>query len=155
MAFSITMRGHIGRTAVWPGSSSGLSAAMLDPHGRDQARQFGRCPQDGQRCGPLSQEPEDCDIYARHWRVSRVASPLPALEKDLGYQVQTRIIDSSPRVSQKRERIFLVGFRGPSGFRFDWLALPSGPPPVLGTILERRVDSKYSPTTHLWDYLKA
>lgn len=90
-----------------------------------------------------------------HDRGRTFATILRVLVEDLGYQVEARVIDSSPWVPQKRERIFLAGFRDPCGFRFDRLAFPAAPGPALGTILERRVDPKYTLSAHLWDYLKA
>ena len=76
------------------------------------------------------------------------------LEKELGYQVSTRVVNSSPWVPQKRERIFLVGFRDRTAFDFDDLAVPEGCAPVLGDILETGVDPKYTLTVHLWNYLQ-
>ena len=76
------------------------------------------------------------------------------LEKELGYQVSTRVVNSSPWVPQKRERIFLVGFRDRTAFDFDDLVVPEGCGPVLGDILETGVDPKYTLTVHLWNYLQ-
>lgn len=80
---------------------------------------------------------------------------MDVLEKELGYEVHTRIIHSGPWVPQKRERIFIVGFREKSRFDFSALAMPSGPAPVLGDILESDVPAKYTLTPLLWDYLQA
>lgn len=74
---------------------------------------------------------------------------------ELGYHVQYRVISSHPWVPQRRERIFIVGFRDPTSFDFDDLKAPSGRQPVLGDILEAEVPPKYTLTEHLWDYLKA
>lgn len=74
----------------------------------------------------------------------------------LGYDVQHRVISSQAFVPQKRERVFIVGLRGPHSFRFDAVRLP--PPvkwPSLGDILEEEVDEKYTLTDHLWNYLQA
>ena len=76
------------------------------------------------------------------------------LEDELGYHVDTRVVDSSSWVPQKRERIFMVGFTERTAFDFDELAMPSGPAPVLADILDTEVDSKYTLTRHLWNYLK-
>ncbi len=76
------------------------------------------------------------------------------LEDELGYSVSTRVIDSSPWVPQKRERIFIAGFRQETDFDFGELAVPEGPRPTLGSILEPKVDPKYTLTAHLWNYLK-
>lgn len=76
------------------------------------------------------------------------------LENDLGYNINTRIVDSSPWVPQKRERIFMVGFQEKTDFDFDELAIPRGKMPTLRAILDTDVDSKYTLTGHLWNYLK-
>ena len=74
---------------------------------------------------------------------------------ELGYHVQYRVISSHPWVPQRRERIFIVGFRDPTAFDFDDLEIPTGRQPVLGDILEDDVSEKYTLTEHLWNYLKA
>jgi DNA (cytosine-5)-methyltransferase 1 len=78
------------------------------------------------------------------------------LRNELGYHVQHRVISSEPWVPQKRERIFIVGFREPTLFNFDALELPKGDWPKLKTILQPpdEVDPKYTLTRHLWNYLK-
>ena len=76
------------------------------------------------------------------------------LQKDLGYFVSTRVIDSSPWVPQKRQRIFIVGFTRKTAFDFDELPVPNGRRPTLGAILDRDVPPKYTLTTHLWNYLQ-
>ena len=57
---------------------------------------------------------------------------------------------------QRRERVFIVGFREPTTFDLKALELPAGGP-KLGSILERHedVDPKYTLTPKLWDYLQA
>lgn len=83
---------------------------------------------------------------------------LNVLRNELGYHVQTRVISSAPWVPQKRERIFIVGFRERSGFDLKSLELPLAENgPKLGSILEPhdQVDSKYTLTPRLWDYLRA
>jgi DNA (cytosine-5)-methyltransferase 1 len=74
---------------------------------------------------------------------------------ELGYHVQYRVISSHPWVPQRRERIFIAGFRDPTHFDFDDLVIPSDHQPVLGDILEPEVSPKYTLTEHLWNYLKA
>ena len=79
------------------------------------------------------------------------------LRDDLGYEVHHRVVDSRPWVPQRRERVFIVGFRDPVGFSFDGFAPPdpeSGP--RLGAILlpEGEVDPRYTLTPHLWRYLR-
>lgn len=85
------------------------------------------------------------------------ATIMHVLREDLGYHVQTRVISSAPWVPQKRERIFIVGFREPSAFSLKDLTLPSAENgPKLGSILEphETVDPKYTLTPRLWDYLQ-
>jgi DNA (cytosine-5)-methyltransferase 1 len=77
------------------------------------------------------------------------------LRNDLGYHVQSRVISSEPWVPQKRQRIFIVGFREETEFDFGAIkAPPAERGPKLGTILEPNVDPKYTLTAHLWKYLQ-
>ncbi len=95
------------------------------------------------------------------------------LEEELGYRIQTRIIDAKGFVPQHRERIFIVGFRDRNSFDFGSLELPSAKDgPRLGEILHpedgseteeppytegrrARVSTRYTLTEHLWSYLQA
>lgn len=96
---------------------------------------------------------------------------MKTLTEDLGYNVQTRIIDARHWVPQHRERIFIVGFRDDVGFSFDDLLTPeSANGPRLSSILhpedgsegidERFLDAKgkvlsrYTLSDHLWGYLQ-
>jgi DNA (cytosine-5)-methyltransferase 1 len=83
------------------------------------------------------------------------ATILNVLRNELGYHVQTRVISSEPWVPQKRERIFIVGFREKTRFDLNALKLPTGGP-KLGSILEPHdeVDPKYTLTERLWEYLQ-
>ena len=81
------------------------------------------------------------------------------LTRDLGYKIQTRIISSAPFVPQKRQRIFIVGFREDAGFsfeNFDAFVPPEEAWPTLGDILQshNEVDAKYTLTPKLWNYLQ-
>lgn len=94
------------------------------------------------------------------------------LENDLGYTIDFRVIDGRSWVPQHRERIFIVGLREDSGFRFDKMALPDkATAPKLGSILHPedgneapdqrfvidnvgKVNPKYTLTNHLWTYLQ-
>ena len=79
------------------------------------------------------------------------------LRNELGYHVQSRVISSAPWVPQKRQRVFIVGFRDPTDFDLHSLSLPSAESgPRLGSILDRHedVDAKYTLTPKLWDYLQ-
>ena len=80
---------------------------------------------------------------------------LNVLRNDLGYHVQTRVISSEPWVPQKRERIFIVGFREKTAFDLQAMKLPMSKP-KLGSILlpHDEVDPKYTLTERLWEYLQ-
>lgn len=90
--------------------------------------------------------------------------------RELGYQVYDKVINSQPWVPQKRERIFLVGFKANVAFSFDEMARPAAGP-TLRSILHspeeapeprftRRFRGKtvvlerYTLSDHLWDYLQ-
>lgn len=87
------------------------------------------------------------------------ATILNVLTNELGYKkVQARVISSEPWVPQKRERIFIVGFREDTDFDLDTLELPAkSSGPKLGSILQPHdeVDPKYTLTPRLWEYLQA
>ena len=97
---------------------------------------------------------ENVKNLERHDGGQTFATIMHVLESELGYSVKTRVVDSSPWVPQKRERIFMVGFREPTAFDFDELAIPTGRAPTLRTVLDTEVNSKYTLTKHLWNYLQ-
>lgn len=93
------------------------------------------------------------------------------LSEELGYRVQTRVIDAAHFVPQHRERIIIVGFSGASDFSFSDLRLPPvSDGPRLGAILhpedgseepelpytdeDGKVSSRYTLTLALWTYLQ-
>ncbi|HEV2556961.1 MAG TPA: DNA (cytosine-5-)-methyltransferase [Bosea sp. (in: a-proteobacteria)] len=85
------------------------------------------------------------------------ATIMNVLKNELGYHVQHRVISSEPWVPQKRQRVFIVGFREPNDFDLKSLKLPlpeNGP--KLGSILlpPDQVDPKYTLTPKLWQYLQ-
>ncbi|ENY80351.1 DNA (cytosine-5-)-methyltransferase [Sphingopyxis sp. MC1] len=85
------------------------------------------------------------------------ATIMNVLENELKYNVQARVISSAPWVPQKRERIFIVGFREKTDFNLKTLEIPDASKgPKLGSILERHedVDPKYTLTPRLWEYLQ-
>lgn len=98
---------------------------------------------------------ENVKNLERHDGGKTFATIMNVLENELGYEVHTRVISSAPWVPQKRERIFIVGFREPSSFDFDKLEIPQGRQPVLGDILEDEVEARYTLTAHMWNYLQA
>lgn len=94
------------------------------------------------------------------------------LEDELGYHVQTRVVNGIHWTPQNRERILIVGFKQETRFDFDAMELPSKGPKVE-EILHRRgepavphdegkyfdtrtgkVDPKYTLTDNLWTYLQ-
>lgn len=85
------------------------------------------------------------------------ATIMNVLRNELGYHVQSRVISSAPWVPQKRQRVFIVGFREHTDFDLHRLVLPSSEDgPKLGRILDRHedVDPKYTLTPKLWEYLQ-
>lgn len=116
---------------------------------------------------------ENVKNLASHDRGRTLAVILRTLREELGYTVDTAIIDAKGFVPQHRERIFLVGFDERTGFSFESdVSLPdpqSGPklnsilhpedgsepaeaPYTLGE--EARVSQKYVLSDKLWQYLQ-
>lgn len=98
---------------------------------------------------------ENVKNLERHDKGQTFATIMNVLENELGYHVQKRVISSHHWVPQKRERIFIVGFRERTEFNLNGLALPDGSP-TLGSILQPQseVDPKYTLTPRLWEYLQ-
>lgn len=85
------------------------------------------------------------------------ATIINVLQNELGYHVQHRVISSEAWVPQKRQRIFIAGFRERTDFDFAALKLPDPQAgPKLGSILQppEEVDEKYTLTPKLWQYLQ-
>lgn len=98
---------------------------------------------------------ENVKNLERHDQGRTFATIRHVLTKELGYHIQYRVISSEPWVPQKRERIFIVGFRDPTAFDMAALPVPApGQGPKLGSILELEVDPKYTLTPKLWQYLQ-
>ncbi len=94
------------------------------------------------------------------------------LEEELGYHIDWRVINAKGVVPQNRERIFIAGFRGDTGFDFSQLDVPDpGNGPVMRTILHPQdgteleeppythgssgtVSPKYTLSENLWTYLE-
>lgn len=103
---------------------------------------------------------ENVKNLERHDKGRTFAIIRDRLENELGYHIDWRVVSARPWVPQKRERIFIVGFREDSGFSFDDFGKqipPEAEWPVLGDILQshNEVDPKYTLTEHLWGYLQA
>ncbi|KQQ44921.1 cytosine methyltransferase [Rhizobium sp. Leaf311] len=100
---------------------------------------------------------ENVKNLERHDGGRTFATIMNVLANELGYHVQHRVISSEPWVPQKRERVFIVGFREPTDFDFKSLIVPDPKNgPKLGSILEphEEVDPKYTLTPRLWEYLQ-
>lgn len=97
---------------------------------------------------------------------------LQTLQDELGYEVHYQFIDGQHFVPQHRERIFVVGFKEKTDFSWDNLQLPEKGHAKLSSILHpedgsepaeepytvgklAKVNSKYTLTPKLWDYLQA
>ncbi|MDT3687391.1 MAG: DNA (cytosine-5-)-methyltransferase [Pseudorhodoplanes sp.] len=98
---------------------------------------------------------ENVKNLERHDQGRTFATIRNVLQNELGYHVQHRIVSSEAWVPQRRERVFIVGFRDETRFDFNKLVIPENRP-KLGSILEPHdsVDPKYTLTAHLWKYLR-
>lgn len=98
---------------------------------------------------------ENVKNLERHDGGKTFATIMHILTEELGYHVSYRVISSAPWVPQKRERIFIAGFRDYDiAFDFGQLDIPATTPPTLETILDRKVEPKYTLSAHLWNYLQ-
>ena len=80
---------------------------------------------------------------------------LNVLRNELGYHVDYKVINAAGWVPQKRERIFIAGFRDSNDFSFENMkVLDPAKGPRLGTILDDKVDEKYTLSDKLWNYLQ-
>lgn len=144
-----------------PFSIAGVSKknALGRPHGFDCDKQgtlFFEIERIIRRHRPAAFLLENVKNLERHDRGRTFAVIMDTLTRELGYKtVKHRVINSAPWVPQKRERIFIAGFRDESSFTFENFA-PEGPQPSLGSILNghNSVPEKYTLTTHLWKYLQ-
>lgn len=98
---------------------------------------------------------ENVKNLERHDKGQTFRTIMNVLEKELGYHVQHRVISSHYWVPQKRERVFIVGFKESTNFDLKALKLPDSSP-RLRTILNHSgdVDPKYTLTPRLWEYLQ-
>ncbi|MBO1329500.1 DNA (cytosine-5-)-methyltransferase [Acetobacter suratthaniensis] len=100
---------------------------------------------------------ENVKNLERHDKGRTFATIMHVLEEELGYHVQTRVISAASWVPQKRERIFIVGFREKTDFDLKSLVVPPVEKgPRLNSILlpHAEVEPKYTLTEHLWNYLQ-
>ena len=76
---------------------------------------------------------------------------------ELDYEIFWQVIDGQAFVPQHRERILIVGFdrKRYKDIHFAFDITPVEPKPVVRDILEPDVDSRYTLSDKLWDYLRA
>lgn len=80
---------------------------------------------------------------------------LNVLKNELGYHVDYKVINAAGWVPQKRERIFIAGFRDSNDFSFDNMKIMDpAKGPRLDSILDDVVDEKYTLSDKLWNYLQ-
>jgi len=75
--------------------------------------------------------------------------------KELNYTIYPKVLDGKHFVPQHRERIVIIGFsndyfKGKEKFQFP--EMPAGNQRI-SDILEKKPDTKYTLTDHLWEYL--
>ncbi|MFZ5478012.1 MAG: DNA (cytosine-5-)-methyltransferase [Myxococcota bacterium] len=158
-----------------PFSIAGVSKknALGRPHGfacEAQGTLFFEVAQILARHRPAAFLLENVKNLKSHDRGRTFSVILDVLREQLGYEVHVRVLDARWFVPQHRERVFLVGFRRPTAFRFDEVALPAKGP-VLADILhpedgsepaeapftegpDGAVSARYTLTPHLWSYLQ-
>ncbi|MES9683261.1 DNA (cytosine-5-)-methyltransferase [Gottfriedia acidiceleris] len=72
--------------------------------------------------------------------------------KELGYTVYADVLNAKGLVPQNRERLYIVGFK--KRLKFEFPIMPKKGP-ALRSILEEKVDEKYTLSDNLWEYLQA
>ncbi|QHE51681.1 DNA (cytosine-5-)-methyltransferase [Pontibacillus sp. HMF3514] len=77
---------------------------------------------------------------------------MKVLEEELGYTVYAKVLNAKGLVPQRRERIYIVGFKKPIKFNFP--DIPENGPAII-SILQKNVDPKYTLSDKLWEYLKS
>jgi DNA (cytosine-5)-methyltransferase 1 len=99
---------------------------------------------------------ENVKNLERHDKGNTFRVIMDTLVNDLKYNIQYKVIDAKGFVPQHRERIFIVGFDGETGFKWDDFQHPDPKSKTLKDILQpaSEVDKKYILTDHLWRYLQ-
>lgn len=162
-----------------PFSLAGVSKknALGRPHGfadETQGTLFFEIAEILQRRRPAAFLLENVKHLARHDGGRTFSIIMKTLRDDLGYTVQTLVVDARRVLPQHRERIFIAGFREATEFDIKGIEriLPKVEEgPTLGSILHKEdgsespeapytegphaeVSKKYVLTTHLWQYLR-
>lgn len=94
---------------------------------------------------------ENVKNLTTHDRGRTFTTIIETLTDELDYHIVHKVIDASAVVPQHRERIYIVGFRIPTPFKFP--ELPTNRP-SLESILDLCPPEKYILTRHLWEYLQ-
>ena len=90
--------------------------------------------------------------HGRTWKV------IEETLRELNYEIFPEVIDGKGIVPQHRERIYIVGFdkeRYGESAEFSFLIRRPMAQKVLKGILDKKVDSKYTLSDKLWEYLQA
>ena len=144
-----------------PFSIAGVSKknALGHPHGfacKDQGNLFFHIASILAELRPPAFLLENVKNLERHDRGNTFRVIMETLENNLQYKVYHKVIDARGFVPQHRERIFIVGFDGDTGFTWNDLRLPDPKAMTLKDILqpENEIDDKYILSNHLWRYLQ-
>ncbi len=75
---------------------------------------------------------------------------------ELGYSIHYKVLDGKHFVPQHRERIIIVGFRNEKFKRKENFKFPELPEPTakIKNILEKEIETKYTLSDKLWNYLQ-
>lgn len=157
-----------------PFSIAGVSKknALGDPHGfacKTQGTLFFEVCKILETMQPLAFMLENVRNLTSHDRGRTFRVIMDSLQ-ELGYHVDFRVIDARFWVPQHRERIFIVGFREPTSFTMDMVAIPNEQPTMASVLhpedgsekaeadftvgAKATVNKKYTLSAHLWRYLK-
>lgn len=76
--------------------------------------------------------------------------------KELDYSIHCQVLNSKHFVPQNRERILIVGFRNDIYNKEEGFTFPMLPEPhtAIREILEEKIDTKYTLSDKLWDFLQ-
>lgn len=144
-----------------PFSIAGVSKknALGRPHGfacKEQGNLFFHITSILKELRPPAFLLENVKNLERHDRGNTFRIIMDTLVNDLKYRVTHRVIDAKGFVPQHRERIFIVGFDGDTGFSWDDFRVPDPKAKTLKDILqpENQIESKFILSDHLWRYLQ-
>lgn len=144
-----------------PFSIAGVSKknALGRPHGfecKEQGNLFFHIASILEELRPPAFLLENVKNLERHDKGNTFRVIMNTLQNELGYKVFPLVIDAKGFVPQHRERIFIVGFDGETGFSWEDFRHPGPDAKKLKDILlpESEVESKYTLTDHLWRYLQ-